>query len=105
MIVYSLIMFAAAIALAVFAVLISRGNVNVINCYYKDRVTDKPLYCKKLSQALWILVAGLLASGIIGLFGETDTIALCAVGLLVASSIAGICRLFYVQKKYGGGVF
>lgn len=105
MIVYSIIMFAGAIALSVFAILISKGNVNVINCYHKDRVTDKPLYCKKLSQALWILAADLVASGIVGLFGETDTIALCAIGVLVVGSIIAICQLFYVQKKYGGGVF
>lgn len=105
MIVYSLIMFAVAIALAVFAILISRGNVNVINCYREDRVSDKPLYCKKMSRALWTMAAVILTSGIIGLLSDTETIALCAVGVLVVGTIGAVCNLFRVQKKYGGGVF
>ena len=105
MIVYSLIMFAAASTLVVFAMLISKGNVNVINCYHEDRVSDKPLYCKKMSQALWIMAAVILTSGVVGLFGGGDTIAICAVAILVVGVIGAVCNLFHVQKKYGGGVF
>ena len=105
MIVFSLILFAAAIALAVFAILISKGNVNVINCYHEDRVSDKLLYCKKMSQALWVMAAVMIVSGIIGLLGDTEKIALCAVGVLVIGTIGAVCNLFHVQKKYGGGVF
>jgi hypothetical protein len=105
MIVYSIIMFAVAIVFAVFAILISNGNTNLINCYHEDRVTDKPLYCKKFAQSLWILAAGLLTSGIVGLVGKTDTIALCAVGVMIVGIIFGISRLFLVQKELGGGIF
>lgn len=105
MIVYSLIMFAAASTLVVFAMLISKGNVNVINCYHEDRVSDKPLYCKKMSQALWIMAAVILTSGVVGLFGGDDTIAICAVAILVVGTIGAVCNIFRVQKKYGGGVF
>ena len=105
MIVYSLFMFAAAIVLAVFAILISKGNANLINCYHEDRVTDKALYCKKISQSIWTLTTVLVVSGLIGLLGETDTMAVCAVGVLIVGIIYGIARLFSAQKKYGGGIF
>ena len=105
MIVYSIIMFAVSIAFIVFAILISKGNANLINCYQEDRVKDKPTYCRKFSQSLWMLAAVLGASGIVGLFGETDVIAVSAVVVLLVGVICGLCRLFYVQKKYGGGVF
>lgn len=105
MIVYSIIMFVVAIAFVVFAILISKGNTNLINCYHEDRVKDKHAYCKKFSQSLWLLAATLVASGVVGLLGETDTVALSAISVLIVGMICGLSRLFYVQKKYGGGVF
>ena len=105
MIVYAVIMFAVAAAFAVLAVLIAKGNANLINCYREERVKDKPLYCKKISQALYILAGTLVCSGIIGLFGETDSIVLLGLGVLVVGMLFGVVRLFRVQKKYGGGVF
>lgn len=105
MIVYSIIMFTVAIAFAVFAMLISKGNTNLINCYHEDRTPDKFMYCKKISQALWNMAATLIASGVVSLLGETDGIVLFALGVLIVGIIGGLSRLFYVQKKYGGGVF
>ena len=105
LIVYSIIMFAGAVAFAVFAILISKGNTNLINCYHEDRVVDKIAYCERFSRSLWVLAAVLTASGLVGLLGETDTVALCAVGVLFVGMIGGISWLVYVQKKYGGGIF
>lgn len=105
MIVYSIIMFAVSIAIIVFAILISKGNTNLINCYHEDKTPDKLVYCKKISQALWTLATVLVVSGVTGLLGETDSTALAAVGVLIVGIICGLSRLLYVQKKYGGGVF
>lgn len=105
MIVYSVFMFVVAVALIVFGILIAKGNANLINCYREEKVKDKPLYCKKISQALFILAGTLVCSGIVGLLGETNSIVLLTLGVLVGGSIFGIVRLFCVQKKYGGGVF
>lgn len=104
-IVYAVIMFAVAAAFAVLAVLIAKGNTGLINCYHEERTKDKPTYCRKISGVLWIMAAVLTASGVVSLFGETDAIAISAVIVLAAGMICGIARLFYVQKKYGGGVF
>ncbi len=105
MIVYSIIMFVVSMVFTAFAILISRGNTNLINCYHEDRTPDKPMYCKKISQALWLMAAVLTVSGVVGLFGETDAIVLLALGVLIVGLVGGLSRLFYVQKKYGGGVF
>jgi len=105
MIIYSVIMFVVAVALILFGVLIAKGNASLVNCYREERVKDKALYCKKISQALFILADTLVCSGIVSLFGDTDTIVLLALGVLVVGMIFGVVRLFHAQKKYGGGVF
>ena len=105
MIVYSVIMFVVAAALIVFGVLIAKGNANLINCYREEKVKDKALYCKKVSQALFILAGTLVCSGIIALLGEADSIVLLGLGVLMVGMLFGVVQLFRVQKKYGGGVF
>lgn len=105
MIVYSVIMFVAAAILAVFAILITKGNASLINCYRKERVKDKATYCKKFGQSLFIMAAAMLVSGIISLFSASETVILIAFGVLIAGVLIGMTRMFHVQKKYGGGIF
>ena len=105
MIIYSVIMFAVATLLAVFAILIAKGNASLINCYREERVKDKPTYCKKIGQSLFIMAATMLISGIISLLSDTETVILIALGVLIAGVLVGMVRLFHVQKKYGGGIF
>ncbi len=105
MIVYSVIMFVAAAILAVFAILITKGNASLINCYREERVKDKATYCKKIGQSLFVMAATMLISGIISLFSDAETVILIALGVLIFGTIIGIVRLFQVQKKYGGGIF
>ena len=83
MIVYSVMMFVVAAALIVFGVLIAKGNANLINCYREERVKDKNLYCKKISQALFSGTGGLfvmetMGSGkiLINSFGSIEKIQL-----------------------------
>ena len=105
MIVYSVIMFVVAAVLAVFSVLIAKGNANLINSYREERVKDKALYCKKISHALFIIAGTLVCCGTIVLFGEADGIVLLSLGVLVVGMVFGVVQLFRAQKKYGGGVF
>ena len=105
MIIYSVIMFIAAAIFSVFAILITKGNASLINCYREERIKDKPTYCKKIGQSLFIMAATLLISGIISLFSDAKTVILTALGVLIAGVLIGIVRLFHVQKKYGGGIF
>jgi len=105
MIVYSVIMFAATALFIVFAILITKGNASLINCYREERVKDKPTYCKKIGQSLFIMAAAMLVSGIVSLCSAAETVILIALGVLIAGVLIGIVRLFHVQKKYGGGIF
>lgn len=105
MIVYSVMMFVAATVFAVFAILITKGNASLVNCYREERVKDKPTYCKKIGQSLFIMAVTMLISGIISLLSDTETVILIALGVLIAGVLVGIVRLFHVQKKYGGGIF
>lgn len=105
MIVYYVIMFGGAALFAVFAILITKGNTSLINCYREERVKDKVTYCKKIGQSLFIIAVSMLLSGIICLFSATETVVLIALGVLIAGVLFGIVRLFHVQKKYGGGIF
>lgn len=105
MIVYSVIMFVAAAVFAVFAILITKGNASLINCYRKERVKDKATYCKKFGQSLFIMAATMLISGVISLFNDAETVILIALGVLIVGVLIGMARMFHVQKKYGGGIF
>lgn len=105
MIVWYVIMFGGAALFAVFAMLITKGNTSLINCYREERVKDKPTYCKKVGQALFIMAATMLISGIISLFSDAETVILIALGVLIVGVLVGIVQLFHVQKKYGGGIF
>ena len=105
MIVYSVIMFAATALFAVFAILITKGNTSLINCYREKRVKDKAIYCRKIGQSLFIMAAAMLLSGVISLFSAAETVILIALGMLIAGVLIGIVRLFHVQQEYGGGIF
>lgn len=105
MIVYNVIMFGGAALFAVFAILITKGNASLINCYREERVKDKATYCKKIGQSLFVMAVSMLVSGVISLFSATETVILIALGVLIAGMLVGIVRLFHVQKKYGGGIF
>ena len=105
MIIYSVIMFIAAAIFSVFAILITKGNASLINCYREERVKDKVTYCKKIGQSFFIMAAAILVSGVISLFSEAKPVALSALGVLIVGTVIGMVRLFQVQKKYGGGIF
>ena len=105
MVVYSVIMFAATVLFAVFAILITKGNASLINCYREERVKDKATYCKKIGQSLFVMAVSMLLSGVISLFSATETAILIALGALFVGLLVGIVQLFRVQKKYGGGIF
>lgn len=105
MILYSVIIFVATAIFAVLAILITKGNTSLINCYREERVKDKATYCKKFGQSLIIMAATMLISGVISLCSDTETVILIALGVLIVGVLVGMARMFHVQKKYGGGIF
>ena len=102
---YSIIMFAAAVLFVGISIAIYKGKTDLIHDYHQENVTDKMAYGKAFGKAMFVLSGAMLLSGVVALLGETDTVALIAVAVLIAGMSVGFGCIIAVQKKYNNGVF
>ena len=105
MLLYSIIMFLAAVPMIKISIAIYQGKTNLIHDYHQTKVTDKAAYGKAFGKAMFVVSAAILLSGIIGLFGFSDMMATLAVAVLFVGLFIGIAWIVAVQKKYNNGVF
>ena len=105
MLLYSIIMFLAAIPMGGVSLAIYRGKTDLIHDYHQTKVTDPAAYGKAFGKAMLVVSAALFLSGIIGLFGDSETVAMTAVAVLFAGLLIGIACIIAVQKKYNNGIF
>ena len=105
MLIYSVIMFAAAILFLALSVMIYRGRTDLIHSYHQSKVTDPDAYGKAFGKALSVIGAAMTVSGIISLAGETGLTASLAVAVLILGLGIGIGCIVAVQKKYNQGIF
>ena len=105
MLLYSIIMFLAAVPMIKISIAIYKGKTDLIHDYHQTKVTDKAAYGKAFGKAMFVVSAALLLSGIIGLFGISDTMAMIAVAVLFIGLFIGITWIVAVQIKYNKGVF
>ena len=84
---------------------IYRGKTDLIHDYHQTKVTDPAAYGKAFGKAMLVVSAALFLSGIIGLFGDSETVAMTAVAVLFAGLLIGIACIIAVQKKYNNGIF
>lgn len=105
MVLYSIIMFLVAAAMGGMSIAIYRGRTDLIHDYHQAKVTDPAAYGKAFGKAMFVISAALLLSGIIGLLGDSETIAMIAVAVLLAGLFAGTGCIIAVQIKYNKGVF
>ena len=98
-------MFLAAIPMIGISIAIYRGKTNLIHDYHQSKVTNKSAYGKAFGKAMFVVSMSLLLSGIISLFGSSETIAMIAVAVLFIGLIVGIICIIVVQKKYNNGIF
>ncbi|MCH5196631.1 MAG: hypothetical protein J1F28_07950 [Oscillospiraceae bacterium] len=107
MIVYSIIMFAAAVLFLAFGIATYKGNTKLIHDYHQSNVKDseRQEYGKAFSKGMFAIFATLLISGIIALLGEGSLIMATSLFVLTAGLIVSIIILVKVQKKYNGGMF
>ena len=105
MVLYSIIMFLAAVPMTIISIAIYQGKTNLIHDYHQTKVTDKAAYGKAFGKAMFVISISLLLSGIIGLFGASEAIAMIAVAVLFIGLFIGIAWIVAVQKKYNNGVF
>ena len=82
----------------------NKSNIQPVYINFEGITEDTVIISNETVSASALELLPFLISSI-GLLGETDSIALAAVGVLIVGIICGLSRLFYVQKKYGGGVF
>ena len=105
MVLYSVIMFLAAIPMIKISIAIYQGKTDLIHDYHQTKVTDKAAYGKAFGKAIFVVSMALLLSGIIGLFGDSEAIAMVAVAVLFIGLFIGIAWIVAVQKKYNNGIF
>ena len=105
MLLYSIIMFLAAIPMIKISIAIYQGKTELIHDYHQTKVTDKAAYGKAFGKAMLVVSAALLLSGIIGLFSFTEAISMIAVAVLLIGLVIGIAWIVAVQIKYNKGVF
>ena len=87
------------------SIAIYQGKTNLIHDYHQTKVTDKAAYGKAFGKAMLVVSISLLLSGIIGLFGASEVMAMIAVAVLFVGLFVGIAGIIAVQKKYNNGVF
>ena len=105
MVLYSIIMFLAAVPMIKISIAIYQGKTSLIHDYHQTKVTDKAAYGKAFGKAMIFISMSLLLSGIIGLFGASEAIAMIAVAVLFVGLFIGIAWIVAVQLKYNKGVF
>lgn len=99
---YSVIMFLVSAIFAGMGIAIYRGKTDLIHDYHQTKVTDKSAYGKAFGKAMLVIAAGLLFSGITGLF---ENLVKLSVAILAIGLVVGIGCIFAVQKKYNNGLF
>ena len=105
MVLYSVILFLAAVPMIKISIAIYQGKTSLIHDYHQTKVTDKAAYGKAFGKAMFVVSAALLLSGIIGLFGDTEIMAMIALAVLFIGLLIGIAWIVAVQKKYNKGIF
>ena len=105
MVLYSIIMFLAAIPMIKVSIAIYQGKTSLIHDYHQTKVTDPVGYGKAFGKALSVMAAALLLSGIVGLLGDSEAYAKLAVAVLMIGIVIGVICIVAVQRKYNKGIF
>ena len=105
MFLYSIIMFLVGLLFAVISIAIYKGKTDLIHDYHQTKVEDKAAYGKDFGKAMFVVALGMILSGIISLFGDSEAVAKISVAVLFVGIIIGIVCIIVVQKKYNNGIF
>ena len=105
MVLYSVIMFLAAVPMMKISIAIYQGKTDLIHDYHQTKVTDKAAYGKAFGKAMLVVSMALLLSGMLGLFGNSEAMAMIAVAVLFIGLFIGIAGIIAVQIKYNKGIF
>jgi len=101
MIIYSVIMFSAALLFLIVSIAIYRGKTELIHSYHQEKVTDKAAYGRAFGKALSLFVPTAVLSGILSLLNRM----ILSVTILSAGMLFAIICIVIVQLKYNKGIF
>ncbi len=102
---FSAIMLLTAAAVLYIAARVYRGDIGLVISHHTERVADKKRYCKTVGISLFIIGAGIAASGISGFWSDTKAFFLLSMISLTTGLIVGLTGIIIAQKKYNGGIF
>ena len=102
MLIYSVILFLAALVFAGMGVAIYMGKTALIHDYHQTKIKDKPAYGRAFGKVMIAIAFAFLLSAVLGLF---DNLALLSVAVLVLGIVVGIGLIAAVQRKYNKGLF
>ena len=105
MVLYSIIMFLAGVPFVGMSIAIYMGKTNLIHDYHQTKVTDHAAYGRAFGKAMLVVSLSLLLSGIVGLLGKSEAMAMAAVSVLFIGILIGIGCIIGVQIKYNKGIF
>ncbi len=96
---YSIIMFAFAGSILLYAGLIAMGNYKLIRRLYSAKVRDKKEYAKRFARVLALVSLAPFLSGLVGLCGTIEQVILPAGAVLVVGFITFIAIGTRIMKK------
>ncbi len=107
MLLYSIIMFAAAALLFAVGAAIRRGKTDLIHDYHQENVkeSEREAYGRAFAGGIFVLCASFFLSGILALFSGSAAASSASLLVLFAGVIVSVVILIRVQKKYNGGIF
>lgn len=105
MIVYALIMFAAAVLFFIVGIRIYRGKTELIHDYHQVNVTDKAAYGKAMGKAMLGMGTVMAVSGGIDCLDAAGKMPFAAPAVLMAGIFVDLLVILHIQKKYNGGIF
>ena len=105
MLLYSILMLLTAALLIFVGCLIYRGRTQLINSYHQAKVKDHAAYGRAFGKAMFLFSLGPLLSGLVGLLGDSEPIAVVSLILLFVGFALGLAAILTVQKRYNQGLF
>lgn len=105
MVLYSIIMFIAAIPMIQISIAIYQGKTSLIHDYHQTKVTDKAAYGKSFGKGMFVISIALLLSGILALFTDSQSNSMIPIIVLFIGLFFGIVWIIVVQLKYNKGIF
>lgn len=98
------------IVLIVLGISNTKGNINSLHSYHRNRVSekDKPVFGKLMGSGLIICGISIIVSGLLSIIGELTgkpilfTIGTC---LMTIGLVTGVGIMIYATTKYNKGIF